>query len=62
MKFYWIHANIDGSARWHLVMDRDPGLFFVASDFEEDEYDIEMYREEFPDNCVVGPIEPPGDE
>ena len=59
MSFYWIHANIDGQSRWHLVYDKDPGLLFVAADFEEDNYDIVEYRKEFPHNKVVGPIQPP---
>lgn len=53
MKWYWIHANIDGRARWHMVLDKDPGMYFVESDFEEDEYDIEDYRKDFPHNEVV---------
>jgi len=32
----------------------------VAIDFEEDHYDIDTYRKDFPQNRVVGPIEPPG--
>lgn len=59
MSFYWIHANIDGKPRWHLVYDRDPGLYFVASDFEEDHYDIEEYKKDFPKNIVLGPISEP---
>lgn len=53
MNFYYIYANIDGAKKWHLVYDKRPGLYFVQSDFEEDEYDIEMYREEFPQNEVI---------
>ena len=53
MHTYWIYANISGAARWHLVYDKRPGLYFVQEDFEEEEYDIETYREEFPDNEVV---------
>lgn len=59
MSFYWVYANIDGGSRWHLVYDRDPGLYFIASDFEEDHYDIATYREDFPENKVVGPLTPP---
>lgn len=51
--FYYIHANISGAKRWHLVYDKRPGLYFIKEDFEEEEYDIELYREEFPDNEVV---------
>lgn len=51
--WYWIYADIDGEKRWHMVFDRQPGLFFVASDFEEEEYDIEEYKKDFPDNEVV---------
>lgn len=50
---YWINANISGSSRWHLVYDKRPGLYFVQEDFEEEEYGIETYREDFPDNEVV---------
>ena len=53
MSYYWIHANISGRAKWHLVYDKDPGLYFVSEDFEEEEYDIATYRKEFPDNEVV---------
>lgn len=53
MSWYWIHAYIDGRARWHMVYDRGPGLFFVAADLEEEYYDIDTYREEFPDNEVI---------
>lgn len=53
MSYYWIHANISGKAKWHLVYDKNPGLYFVGEDFEEEEYDIDMYRKEFPDNEVV---------
>jgi hypothetical protein len=42
-----------------MVYDKDPGLLFVAIDFEEDHYDIEAYKQDFPHNKVVGPIEPP---
>jgi len=50
---YWIYANISGSAKWHLVLDRRPGLYFIQEDFEEEEYDIELYREENPDREVI---------
>jgi len=53
MNYYLIHANISGKAKWHIVYDRKPGLFFVEEDFEEEEYDIDMYCEESPDNEVV---------
>ena len=53
MNYYYINANIDGQRRWHLVMDREPGLLFVAADFEEEEYDIEEYAKDFPDNEVI---------
>lgn len=56
MSFYWIYANISGKAKWHLVYDRDPGLFFIQEDFEEEEYDIEQYKKDFPDNPVIGPL------
>ena len=52
-EWYWIHANIDGKKRWHMVFDRRPGLFFVKSDFEEEEYDIDEYQQDFPDNEVI---------
>jgi len=52
-RYYWVHANISGQAKWHLVYDKKPGLYFIEEDFEEEEYDIAMYREEFPDNEVV---------
>lgn len=57
--YYWIHANIDGRKKWHMVCDKNPGMLFIDEDFEEDEYDIETYREDFPDNQVIGPIRPP---
>lgn len=50
---YYIYANISGAKRWHLVYDKRPGLYFVEEDFEEEEYDIEEYRKDFPDNEVV---------
>lgn len=53
MNWYYIHANIDGAKKWHVVYDKRPGLYFVQSDFEEEEYDIEEYRKDFPDNEVV---------
>ena len=53
MHWYYIYANISGRAKWHMVYDRHPGLYFVEEDFEEEEYDIELYREEFPHNEVV---------
>lgn len=53
MNYYWIHANISGKAKWHLVYDKNPGLFFIEEDFEEDEYDIEQYKIDFPDNEIV---------
>lgn len=59
MKFYWVYANIDGRARWHLVMDKDPGLLFVEADFEEEYYDIKTYQEENPSRKVIGPINSP---
>lgn len=51
--FYWIHANITGQAKWHLVYAKYKGLYFVESDFSEDDYDIETYRVDFPNNEVV---------
>jgi len=53
MRYYWVYANISGQAKWHLVYDKNPGLYFIEEDFEEEEYDIAMYRDEFPDNEVV---------
>ena len=53
MNFYYINANIDGQRRWHLVADKEPGLYFVAADFEEEEYGIEEYMKDFPDNEVI---------
>jgi len=50
---YYIHANISGTAMWHIVYDKSPGMYFVQEDFEEDEYDIKAYLEDFPDNRVV---------
>lgn len=50
---YFINANISGRAMWHLVYDKQPGLYFIQEDFEEEEYDIEAYREEFTHNEVV---------
>jgi hypothetical protein len=50
---YFINANISGRAMWHLVYDKQPGLYFIEEDFEEEEYDIEAYREEFIHNEVV---------
>jgi len=59
MAYYWIYANISGTKKWHLVYDKDPGLFFIQEDFEEEEYDIEQYKKDFPDNPVIGPLLPP---
>jgi len=53
MSYYWVYANVSGRKKWHLVYDKDPGLLFIEEDFEEEEYNIDMYREEFPDNEVV---------
>jgi len=53
MRYYWVHANISGRAQWHLVYDKNPGLYFIAEDFEEEEYDINMYRKDFPGNEIV---------
>jgi hypothetical protein len=50
---YYIHANISGIKKWHLVYDKQPGLYFIEEDFEEEEYDIELYREEFTHNEVI---------
>ena len=50
---YFINANISGCSLWHLVYDKRPGLYFVQEDFEEEKYDIEAYREDFPDNRIV---------
>lgn len=51
--FYWIHANISGASRWHLVYDKRPGLYFIQEDFEEEEYNIGDYCEDFPKNEVI---------
>lgn len=56
---YWIKANISGKSRWHIVYDKGPGLYFVQEDFEEDEYDISMWRDEHPDAVVIQIDEPP---
>jgi hypothetical protein len=50
---YWINSDIDGQRRWHLVFDKQPGLYFVKEGFEEEAYDIEEYKKDFPDNEVV---------
>ena len=36
-----------------MVYDKNPGLYFIEEDFEEEEYDIAMYREDFPDTEIV---------
>ena len=53
MKIYLIEANITGCKKWHLVVDKNPGMYFVQEDFEEKNFEIETYREEFPDNEVI---------
>lgn len=55
MKAYWVYANVDGAARWHLVLDREGEVDFVEIDFQE-EMEFEEYREEFPHVKIVGPI------
>jgi len=57
---YWVKANIDGKGRWHLVVDRGDEVYFPEVDFSE-EMSLEEYKEEFPDNEVVGPLERPVD-
>ena len=53
MKTYLIKANITGCKKWHLVVDKNPGMYFVQEDFEEENFEIEAYREEFPNNEVI---------
>jgi hypothetical protein len=60
MDVYWIKANIDGKGRWYLAVDRGDEICFPEVDFSE-EMSLEVYREEFPDNEVVGPLERPVD-
>lgn len=60
MDVYWVKANIDGKGRWHLAVDRGDEIYFPEVDFSE-EMSLEVYKEEFPDNEVVGPLERPVD-
>ena len=43
----WIHANLEGRARWYIAIDRGESVYFPEIDFEED-MDLETYQAEFP--------------
>ena len=44
---FWIHANLEGRARWYIALDRGDSVYFPEIDFEED-MDLETYQAEFP--------------
>lgn len=58
MKAYWVYANIDGRARWHLVAERGDEMYFVFADFAE-EMTADEFQEEFPHYKLYGPIPGP---
>jgi hypothetical protein len=43
----WIHANLEGRARWYIAIDRGDSIYFPEIDFEED-MNLETYQTEFP--------------
>lgn len=60
MDVYWIKMNLEGERRWYLAINRGDEIFFPEIEFSE-EMAFKKYKEEFPENEIVGPLHRPED-